>query len=563
MEFGSDRGRFTEIKRTVSDKNLGPLVKTVMTRCIHCTRCVRFAEEVAGVEDLGVTGRGRDSEIGTYVERLMVSELSGNVIDLCPVGALTSKPYAFTARPWELKRTESIDVSDALGANVRIDSRGMEVLRVVPRTHEGVNEEWISDKARFQYDALRYQRLNIPLIRKADGFESATWRAALEEIKDKLSGLKGNEIKAIAGKLTDAESMIALKDLLNRLGSDNTMHEALPKEVCPDVRSSYMANSGIAGIDEADCILLIGTNPRVESPVFNARIRKAYLNGTPISLIGQAVDLTYPYEHLGQGLSAIEAVGAGGSVLEKIKSSKKPMIIVGSGIMARKDSDAVLAAVYEIVAKGNVVKGGWNGYNMIQDFASSVAALDLGFVQSVEARSAEAKFVYLLGSDDYADGEIPDDAFVVYQGHHGEKGAARADVVLPGAAYTEKTGTYVNFEGRVQRTFPAVPTISDARDDWKIVRALSEAVDATLPYDTLDQVRSRLAGVAPHFAHYNQVQPTYWLNGSYVEANLLKRDTKDPTPLATSITNFFMTDVISRSSRTMAKCVQAHTATNS
>jgi len=563
MEFGSDRGRFTEIKRTVSDKNLGPLVKTVMTRCIHCTRCVRFAEEVAGVEDLGVTGRGRDSEVGTYVSRLMKSELSGNVIDLCPVGALTSKPYAFTARPWELKNTESIDISDALGANVKIDSRGLEVMRISPRLNEEVNEEWLSDKARFQYDGLRWQRLNLPMIKGEEGLKNTTWKDALFKIKDKSKGLQGNEIKAIAGKLTDAESMVAMKDLMNRLGSGNIVHEALPKDVSPDVRSSYIANSSVAGLDEADMILLIGTNPRVEAPVFNARIRKAYLNGVKISLVGQPVDLTYPYQHLGKGLSAVEDIAAGSPILEEIKSAQRPMIIVGSSVLFRKDRDAVLAAVFDIAAKGGVVKEGWNGYNLLHDFASSVAALDLGFVPSVSARKAPpAKFVYLLGSDDFADEEVPDDAFVVYQGHHGEKGAARADVVLPGAAYTEKTGTYVNFEGRVQRTFSAVPTIGDARDDWKIVRALSEILDVQLPYDDLDGVRSRLSEIAPHFAHFNKIQPSVWLNGSHVEANLSNREVKDDAPLQSSISNFFMTDVISRTSRTMAKCVQAHAAEN-
>ena len=380
-------------------------------------------------------------------------------------------------------------------------------------------------------------------------------------VKGKVQEVRGNEIKAIAGKLTDAETMIAMKDLMNRLGSDNYYHEALPKDVSPDVRSSYVANSSIAGLDEADWILLIGTNPRIEAPVFNARIRKAYLNGVKIALIGAPVDLTYPYQHLGQGLAAIEGITAGGAVLDEIKDAKKPLVIVGSSVLGRKDRDSVLAAVYDVCAKGGVVKEGWNGYNVLHDFASSVAALDLGFVPSAAARaSPPAKIVYLLGSDDYDDDDIPDDAFVVYQGHHGEKGAARADVVLPGAAYTEKTGTYVNFEGRVQRTFSAVPTISDARDDWKIVRALSEVLEVQLPYDDLDQVRGRLTDVAPHFAHYNKIQPSMWLNGRHVEANLTQRDVKETTPLQSSISNFFMTDVISRTSRTMAKCIQAHAA---
>eukprot|EP00210_Caulerpa_lentillifera_P006472 g6184.t1 len=546
MEFGSDRGRFTEIKRTVSDKNLGPLVKTVMTRCIHCTRCVRFAEEVAGVEDLGVTGRGRDSEIGTYVEKLMKSELSGNVIDLCPVGALTSKPFAFTARSWELKSTESIDLSDGLGSNIRIDSRGMEVMRVVPRLNEQVNEEWISDKARFNYDGLRWQRLNIPLIKSESMFKNATWKEALLKIKEKLSGVEGNQVKAIIGKLTDAETMMVAKDLLNRLGSGNLMHESLPKDFSPDIRSSYLANSSIAGLDEADLVLIVGSNPRIESP---------------IGVIGAQVDLTYPYQHLGDGLVTLEEVANGGGFLELMKSSQRPMMIIGSSVFTRKDRDAILTHLSQIASKGGVVKDGWNGYNVIHDYASCVAALDLGFVPSISARSnPSCKFVFLFGSDDYEDAEVPKDAFVVYQGHHGEKGASRADVVLPGAAHTEKIGTYVNFEGRVQRTFSAVPTMSDARDDWKIIRALSEVLGVQLPYDDLDGVHRRMSEIAPHFGTYNKIQPTIWMNGSFVEGNLKDQDVKDQAPLKSSIANFFMTDVISRMSRTMAKCVQAHEA---
>lgn len=386
----------------------------------------------------------------------------------------------------------------------------------------------------------------------------------MSAIKAKMDHLQGDQIKAIAGKLTDAESMTAMKDLMNRLGSGNIIHEALPKDISPDVRSSYIANSSIAGLDETDWILLIGTNPRVEAPVFNARIRKAHLNGAKIHLIGAPVDLTYPYKHLGQGLKAIEDISSGGPVLKEMQSAQKPMIIVGSVVNFRKDRDAILANVFDITAKGGVIKEGWNGYNVLHDFASTVAALDLGFIPSISARSAPpAKLVYILGADDYDDAEVPDDAFVIYQGHHGEKGAARADIILPGAAYTEKTGTYVNFEGRVQRTFSAVPTIADARDDWKILRALSEVLNVTLPYDHFDGLRQRMCDIAPHFAQFNKIQPAFWLNGHHVEANLTKRDVKDASPLQSSIANYFMTDVVSRTSRTMAKCVQAHAAEGS
>lgn len=561
MIFGSDRSRFVEVKRAVEDKNLGPLVKTVMTRCIHCTRCVRFASEIAGVQDLGITGRGRDSEIGTYVEKLMVSELSGNVIDLCPVGALTSKPYAFTARSWEMKPTESIDVSDALGANIRVDSRGVEVMRVVPRLNEDVNEEWISDKARFQYDALRRQRLNAPMVKDNNGMlKNATWAEALLAIREAAGQVQGNQMMAIAGKLADAESMMALKDMMNRLGCGNLKHEGGFADMDADLRSTYLANTTVRGIEQSDLVLLIGTNPRVESPVFNARIRKIHVEGVEIGLVGEPVDLTYPYEYLGSDTAAITKLLKGGAFLDKMKAAKRPAIIVGPGVLRRSDREAVVKLIHELATKAGVVKEGWNGYNVLHDVASRVAALDIGFLPSLAARkAAPPKFVYLLGADDYEDQDVPDDAFVVYQGHHGDRGASRADVVLPGAAYTEKMGIYVNFEGRVQQTRAAVPLVGDAREDWKILRALSEALGARLPYDTLDDLRARLAEVAPHFAFLHKTQNPVWMNGEYVKAidEVAKQQQVKPDLLKTSIVNFFMTDSISRASSSMAKCIQA------
>ncbi|MEW5303975.1 MAG: hypothetical protein WDW38_003229 [Sanguina aurantia] len=562
MIFGSDRSRFVENKRAVDDKNLGPLVKTVMNRCIHCTRCVRFASEVAGTADLGVTGRGRDSEIGTYVDKLLASELSGNVIDLCPVGALTSKPYAFTARSWELKSTESIDVSDGLGCNIRVDSRGTEVMRILPRLNEEVNEEWISDKARFQYDALRRQRLNMPLVKGPNGLQPSTWGDALAAVKEGLQGVKGTEIKAIAGKLADAESIIMLKDLVNKLGSGNTVHEAGFADFTGDVRSTYLANTSVMGLEQADVVLLIGTNPRLESPVYNARIRKVTLDGAQVGLLGVPADLTYKYEHLGADVAALSALAAGGSsFFNKLKSAARPVVIVGPAVMRRSDREAVLKSVHELVEKAGVVKDGWNGFNVIHESASRVAALDLGFQPSVAARSnkAPAKFVYLLGADDWEDAEVPEGAFVVYQGHHGDKGAARANVVLPAAAYTEKSGTYVNFEGRVQQTRAAVPMVGDAREDWKIIRALSEVLGAQLPYNDLQAVRMRLAEVAPHFGVLNAVEAPVWMNGEYIKGikDLAASQMLSSSSLATPISNFYMTDAISRASQTMAKCVQA------
>ncbi|WIA32206.1 hypothetical protein OEZ86_003055 [Tetradesmus obliquus] len=560
MVFGSDRSRFVEVKRTVDDKNLGPMVKTVMTRCIHCTRCVRFSKEVAGVPDMGVTGRGRDSEIGTYVERLLVSELSGNVIDLCPVGALTSKPAAFTARSWELKSTESIDVSDALGSNIKVDSRGVEVMRITPRLNEAVNEEWLSDKGRFQFDALKRQRLDTPMVKGPNGLQQATWGEALAAIAGAAQGLGANEFKAIAGKLADAESMIALKDLANRLGSGSTWHEGGFPELDADVRSTYVANTTVAGLEAADVILLIGTNPRVESPVYNARIRKSWLDGAQVGLIGEAVDLTYKYAHLGSDAAAISKLAAGGAFLETLKKAERPVMVVGPGVLNRPDRAALLKAIHGLAEAAGVVKEGWNGYNVIHDNASRVAALDIGFLPSANARkhSGPVKVVYLLGADDFSDEDVPKDAFVVYQGHHGDKGAARANVVLPGAAYTEKAGTYVNFEGRVQATRAAVPLVGDAREDWKILRAVSEVLGRPLPYDTRDRLQQRLAQVAPHFARLQSVEAPVWLNGQYVKA-MGAQAAAAPAGgvLKSPIDNFFMTDAISRASQTMAKCVQA------
>lgn len=556
--FGQDRSRFVEAKRAVSDKNLGPLVKTVMTRCIHCTRCVRFAKEVAGVEDLGMTGRGNASEIGTYVDKLMTSEISGNVIDLCPVGALTSKPYAFTARPWELKHTESIDTSDAMGAAIRVDSRGPEVMRIVPRQNDAVNEDWISDKARFQYDGLKRQRLGMPMVKGPNGLAPASWADALAAVQRGLEGVQGSEMKAIAGKLADAESMMALKDLMNRLGCSNTQHEALPVDIDADARGSYIANSTIAGLEKADYVLIIGSNPRVEAPVYNARIRKMFLNGCKVGVIGEPVDLTYAYTHLGASAKDIKK-SAASEFAKAMKAGAHPMIIVGPGVLHRADYKAVMKDIYDLAASTGVVRDGWNGFNMLQECASAVAALDLGFVPS-PAPAAQPKFVYLLGADDFSDDHVPAGAFVVYQGHHGDKGASRADVVLPGAAYTEKAGTYVNFEGRVQQTRTAISVPGDARDDWKIVRAVSEFAGVALPYDSQEGVAARLADVSPTFLPQfrNKVQEgCLWLNGEY--SKTLKGATQD-APLASRVKTFFMTDAVSRASQSMARAVQAHAA---
>ncbi|KAK9728205.1 ndufs1 NADH-ubiquinone oxidoreductase subunit [Basidiobolus ranarum] len=564
VRYGSDRSRFNEIvgKRAVEDKNLGPLVKTSMNRCIHCTRCVRFANEVAGVPELGTSGRGNDMQIGTYVEKAINSEMSGNLVDLCPVGALTSKPYAFTSRPWELKKTESIDVLDAIGSNIRIDSRGVEVMRVMPRLNEDINEEWISDKTRFAYDGLKRQRLTTPLIRQGDGFVAATWAEALAEVSEKLRQVKPTEMKAIAGQLADAESMVALKDFFNRLGSENLTIDSPLNGNTPvhgvDVRSNYLFNSTLAGIDEADVVLLVGTNPRHEAPILNTRLRRNFLhNDLDIGVVGQSVDLTYEYDHVGDNASAIEKLLSGEHPFAKrLAEAKKPMIIVGSGISEHEDASYVYKSLSEFLQKheSKFFQEGWNGYNVLQRAASRAGAFDIGFVP--QAESTEAKFVYLLGADEVQDSDIPKDSFVVYQGHHGDVGAHYADVILPGAAYTEKNATYINTEGRAQLTRAAVSPPTGAREDWKIIRALSEVAGATLAYDDVTTLRERMSDIAPHLVRYEAVEATSQPNLGLDQLSKLQASAKG-SPFPAVIKDFYMTDAISRASSTMAKCSSA------
>ena len=567
MGYGRAATRYTENKRAVDDKNMGPLVKTIMTRCIQCTRCVRFAAEVAGVDEIGLANRGEDAEITTYLEKSLTSELSGNVIDLCPVGALTSKPYAFNARPWELRKTESIDVMDAMGAAIRVDARGPTVMRILPRVNEEINEEWISDKTRFVWDGLGRQRLDKPYVRENGALKAATWDEALKAAAAALK-VPGEQIGVIAGDLADAEGMKATMDLALSLGvkSIDCRQDGAKLGLAADgsklPRESYLFNSTIMGIDEADAILLIGVNPRKEAAVLNARLRKAWLRMVPVALVGERVDLTFDYKYVGAGPDSLGELKAGHPVFDELSKAKRPLIIVGQGALSRGDGAAVLNAVSALAANVGAFKDDWNGFNVLHTAAARVGGLDLGFLPQAGgkdvagivagAQSGEIKTVILLGADEIDTSKLGS-AKVIYIGSHGDNGAHRADVILPAAAYTEKSGTYVNTEGRVQRTQRAVTPKGDAREDWAIIRALSAYVGKTLPYDSLVQVREKLAKDHPTFLghdfapgrHGGSVAPPYGVAGAMQSAAFVS-----------AVKQFHLTNPIARASRTMAECAE-------
>jgi NADH-quinone oxidoreductase subunit G len=532
-----------------------------MNRCIHCTRCVRFLTEVAGVEELGATSRGEHMEIGTYVEKALSSELSANIVDLCPVGALTSKPYAFVARPWELTKAEGVDVLDGVGSNIRVDARGNQVLRVLPRLNEDVNEEWLNDKSRFAADGLARRRLDRPFVRQNGKLVAASWSDAFDAIAARLKGVAGGRIAAIAGDLVDAEAMLALRDLIGALGSPNLDCRQDGAALDPRCRAGYLFNTTIAGIEHADLCLLIGTDPRHEAALINARLRKRWLQGRfRVGAIGPALNLTYPVTMLGAGPDALDALIAGThSWAEHLKNAKNPILILGQGALRRPDGAAILAKARKLAETYSLVREGWNGFNVLHLAASRVGGLDLGFVPGPGGRdlqgilagagAGEIDAVYLLGADEI-DTRALGRAFVVYQGHHGDRGAARADVILPGAAYTEKDGTYVNTEGRVQRSERAVFPPGDAREDWKIIRALSERLGSPLPYDTLAALRVRLSAVNAVFSRIDEVVPAAW--GSFGADGPATQQ-----PFQYPIADFYRTDPISRASPTMAACAAA------
>jgi NADH-quinone oxidoreductase subunit G len=563
MGYGAGGSRYAENKRAVRDKYLGPLVKTQMNRCIHCTRCIRFSTEVAGVPELGATSRGESMEVGTYVEHALTSELSGNLVDICPVGALTSKPYAYVTRPWELTKTDSVDVLDAVGCAIRVDSRGPDVLRVLPRINEDVNEEWIADKTRHAIDGLKRRRLDRPWVKRDGRLQPATWQDAFAAIAQRLRDVPGARIGAVAGDLCDAESMLALRDLMAALGSNNLdcrQDGAALDATRPDF---YRFNSGIAGIDEADAVLLVGSNPRREAPVLNARLRKRWLaTGMPIGAIGPVAELTYTAAWLGAGAASLTALLRGeGDFVGKFRAAKRPMVIVGQGALAGANGSAVLAAAWRIAADAGALSAEWHGFNVLHTAAARVGALEIGFVPRdggsglAEMLDGGVDVLWLLGADEFDTARIGPTTFVVYQGHHGDRGAARADVILPGAAYTEKHGTYVNTEGRAQRGYRAVMPPGEAREDWAILRAASAALGHTLPYDTLEAVRARLVEASPVFSRIGHLPRAACTDVSGPAG--------DPGALgeaafAHRIANYYQTDPISRASPTMAECTATY-----
>ena len=557
MGYGVDTSRFAENKRAVEDKYLGALVKTSMNRCIQCTRCVRFSAEVCGAPEMGATGRGEDMEITTYLESALTSELQGNLVDICPVGALTSKPYAFAARPWELGKTQSVDVMDGVGSAIRVDTRGREVMRILPRINEAVNEEWISDKTRHVVDGLRTQRLDRPYIRQDGQLRAASWPEAFAAIAAKTGRIDGKRIGAVAGDLAAVEEMFALKELLVKCGSANLAVQGGDAFDIKAGRASWIFNPTIAGIDQADALLIVGSNPRKEAAVLNARIRKRWRSGKlKVGVIGAKADLTYDYDYLGAGTESLNDLAAGKhSFAEVLKGAKNPIVLVGAGALGRHDGAAVLALAAKLAVDAGALKDGWNGFGVLQDTASRAGALDVGFAAGADGLSlaqmttfGTLDVLFLLGADDV---KVPDGTFVVYIGTHGDRGAHRADVILPGAAYTEKSGIYVNTEGRAQIANRAAFPPGEAREDWAIVRALSDVLGKKLPYDSLQALRQALFKVAPHLMRLDQIEPG---NADHVKALAGKGGSVDKNPFRTSVEDFYLTNPIARASAVMAEC---------
>jgi len=559
MGYGVDTSRFAENKRAVEDKYLGALVKTSMTRCIQCTRCVRFAAEVCGVPEMGATGRGEDMEITTYLESALTSEMQGNLVDICPVGALTSKPYAFAARPWELGKTQSIDVMDGLGSAIRVDTRGREVMRILPRINEAINEEWISDKTRHIVDGLRTQRLDRPFVRENGKLRPASWTEAFAAVAAKVRAANGKRIGAIAGDLAAVEEMFALKQLMASLGSANLAVQGGAAFDAKAGRASYIFNPTIAGIEQADALLIVGSNPRKEATLLNARIRKRWRNGKfKIGVIGENADLTYDTEYLGAGIETLNDIASGKhSFAEVLKNAEKPIVLVGAGATSRPDGAAILAQAAKLAADIGAIKDGWNGFGVLQPTASVVGALDIGFVPGEAGLSAAQMaatggldVLFSLGADEI---DVAPGAFVVYIGTHGDRGAHRADVILPGAAYTEKSGLYVNTEGRVQMANRASFPPGEAREDWAILRALSDVLGKKLPFDSLTALRQAMFKAVPHLMRIDQIELA---DASAVRTLAGRGGAADKAPIKAAVENYYLSNPIARASVVMAECAR-------
>jgi NADH-quinone oxidoreductase subunit G len=558
LHYGLDRSRYEENKRAVKNKYMGPLVGTIMTRCIHCTRCVRFSTEIAGVDDIGLLGRGENAEITTYLEKAIESELSGNVIDLCPVGALTSKPYAFKARPWELNKTESVDIFDAMGSSIRIDTLGKKTLRVLPRLNEEINEEWISDKSRFAIDGLSKQRIDTPHIKRNGKLISTEWDEVLNRVTQEISKRGKENTLALSGKFTDIETLFSTKYFVQSLGSNLFDCRYDNVQFIENQRSSYLFNSSIQEIDNADAILLVGTNPRWEASVLNARIRKSYINnGCKIGLIGKKIDLTYEYSHLSDNIEHLnDLLNDSSPFSELLKNSKKSLMIIGNSAINFRDGKEVLNVCSEIAKKYNISNNSFNGFNVLQQDISKTGAIDIGFYNNDFAQDFDQKIknhiskfnpvVFLLSCDEI-NHSILEGAFIVYLGHHGEDLAQIANVVLPTPAYTEKSSTYVNMEGRVLQTTRCYHPLGESKDEWKIFRSLSNNFSQKLRFNNLSELRNEISNLFPFFKEINNLPSSSMLDfgsSTKIENRVLEYNIK----------NFYMTDVISRASITMANC---------
>jgi NADH-quinone oxidoreductase subunit G len=551
-QYGAGKSEFHEHKRAVKDKDLGPLVKTNMTRCIHCTRCVRFIEDVAGTVEMGAVGRGEKMEITTYLEKSLKSELSGNIIDLCPVGALTSKPYAFKARSWELRKIETIDVMDAVGSNIRLDVRGVEIMRILPRLNEEINEEWISDKTRFCYDGLKYQRLDKAYVKKDGKLQAVGFDEAINAVVEKIKSVKPSEIGALSGQLSAVEEIFVFKKLLEKLGATDFDCRLKGEKLNANDNASYNFNTGIAGIEEADACLLIGANPRKDAPILNARIRKRFLSKKlKIAAIGVNADLTYDYQNLGDDISLLKDIAEGKSDFCKVlENSQKPMLILGHDLIARKDGEVILDYAKKIAEKYNFIQENWNGFNFLSKSTGLINGLSLGFTNNNAISEILHKPVVFLHSvDDDIDFAKLEKSFVIYIGSHGDKGAHHADVILPAASYVEKQATYINLEARPQSTLQAMFPLGDAKEDWQIFNELAKKLGFDFGFENLESVRKEIAALDKSLVSFNNISKKIWKKSGEIKSDFTAAE-----KLLALDFNFYLTNPIARASRILNKC---------